>query len=93
VARLVQDLRPGLIVHMSTNKVYGDRPNTIALRELPRSGEVYNLGGGKANSCSILEAFRLAESFTGRRQVFTMVEQNRTGPHRDHDRQLRRRLR
>src|SRR6185312_14862228 len=22
-------------VHMSTNKVYGDRPNTIALRELP----------------------------------------------------------
>ena len=24
----------------------------------PRSAEVYNLGGGKANSCSIVEAFR-----------------------------------
>jgi CDP-paratose 2-epimerase len=26
-------------VHMSTNKVYGDRPNTIALRELPTRWE------------------------------------------------------
>jgi len=26
----------------------------------PRCGEVYNLGGGKGNSCSILEAFALA---------------------------------
>ena len=29
--------------------------------EAPRSGEVYNLGGGRGNSCSILEAFQLAE--------------------------------
>ena len=28
-----------------------------------RRGEVYSLGG-RANSCSILEAFRLVESFT-----------------------------
>jgi len=34
----------------------------------PRAGEVYNLGGGKANSCSILEAFQLAERHTGRAQ-------------------------
>ena len=27
----------------------------------PRSGEVYNLGGGKQNSCSMLEAFAHAE--------------------------------
>jgi len=47
----------------------------------PRSGEVYNLGGGKANSCSILEAFRLVESLTGKRQVFTLVDQNRIGDH------------
>ena len=32
----------------------------------PRCGEVYNLGGGKRNSCSILEAFNMAESATGR---------------------------
>jgi CDP-paratose 2-epimerase len=47
----------------------------------PRSGEVYNLGGGKANSCSILEAFALVEKFTGQAQVHTYVEQNRIGDH------------
>jgi CDP-paratose 2-epimerase len=47
----------------------------------PRSGEVYNLGGGKANSISILEAFRLAEKFTGRAQIFAYQEQNRIGDH------------
>lgn len=47
----------------------------------PRAGEVYNLGGGKANSCSILEAFALAEKFTGRKQVHTYVDQNRIGDH------------
>jgi CDP-paratose 2-epimerase len=47
----------------------------------PRAGEVYNLGGGKANSTSILEAFTLAESFTGRAQVHAYVDQNRIGDH------------
>lgn len=47
----------------------------------PRAGEVYNLGGGKANSCSILEAFALVEKFTGKAQVHTYVEQNRIGDH------------
>ncbi|MGF1452017.1 MAG: NAD-dependent epimerase/dehydratase family protein [Opitutales bacterium] len=31
----------------------------------PRSGEVYNLGGGRENSCSILEAFEIVEAATG----------------------------
>jgi CDP-paratose 2-epimerase len=47
----------------------------------PRCGEVYNLGGGKANSCSILEAFEIAESFSGRKQKFTYVDKNRVGDH------------
>ncbi len=47
----------------------------------PRCGEVYNLGGGKANSCSILEAFALAERFTGRAQKSTYLDQNRIGDH------------
>lgn len=47
----------------------------------PRSGEVYNLGGGKANSCSIREAFRMTEEITGRKQNYTYVEQNRPGDH------------
>jgi CDP-paratose 2-epimerase len=47
----------------------------------PRSGEVYNLGGGKANSTSILEAFKITEKFTGKAQVSTYVDQNRIGDH------------
>jgi CDP-paratose 2-epimerase len=31
-----------------------------AFYEKPRSGEVYNIGGGRANSVSILEAFERA---------------------------------
>lgn len=48
---------------------------------VPRVAEVYNLGGGKNNSCSILEAFKIAESFTGQAQKYTYVEQNRIGDH------------
>ena len=47
----------------------------------PRAGEVYNLGGGKANSASILEAFALAEKHTGRAQVYRYLDQNRVGDH------------
>jgi CDP-paratose 2-epimerase len=47
----------------------------------PRVAEVYNLGGGKGNSCSILEAFALVESFTGLAQKYSYVEQNRIGDH------------
>ena len=47
----------------------------------PQAGEVYNLGGGKANSISILEAFGLAEKLTGRKQVYSYLDQNRAGDH------------
>jgi len=52
-----------------------------AFIESPRSGEVYNLGGGRANSCSVLEAFTLVERFSGRAQRSTYVETARTGDH------------
>jgi CDP-paratose 2-epimerase len=47
----------------------------------PRCGEVYNLGGGKDNSCSILEAFALTEAVSGRRQRYIYVDENRVGDH------------
>ncbi len=47
----------------------------------PRVAEVYNIGGGRANSCSIWEAFSIAESFTGKQQVYTYVDENRIGDH------------
>jgi CDP-paratose 2-epimerase len=47
----------------------------------PRSGEVYNLGGGKENSCSILEAFEICESHSGIAQKYEYMEANRIGDH------------
>jgi CDP-paratose 2-epimerase len=52
-----------------------------AFYENPRCGEVYNLGGGKGNSCSILEAFALAEQFSGKKQRYRYVDENRVGDH------------
>jgi CDP-paratose 2-epimerase len=47
----------------------------------PMTGEVYNLGGGKDNSCSILEAFDLTSSITGKEQSWSYVNENRVGDH------------
>lgn len=47
----------------------------------PRAGEVYNLGGGKENSCSILEAFQTIENLSGKPQRFVYCEENRRGDH------------
>lgn len=47
----------------------------------PRVAEVYNLGGGKENSCSILEAFQMAEQWTGRQMDWRYVDENRIGDH------------
>jgi len=49
--------------------------------ERPRCAEVYNLGGGKENSCSVLEAMELVETFTGRRQQYTYLDRHRVGDH------------
>lgn len=47
----------------------------------PRFGEVYYLGGGKNNTCSILEAFAITEKFSGKKQVFEYIDKNREGDH------------
>ncbi len=47
----------------------------------PRRGEVYNLGGGKQNACSILEAFEMIQKLSGKKQVYEYVDQNRAGDH------------
>lgn len=49
--------------------------------DAPRQGEVYNIGGGKANSISILEAFELVEAFTGIKQESEYVPTPRIGDH------------
>jgi CDP-paratose 2-epimerase len=52
-----------------------------AFIEAPRIGEVYNLGGGRDNSCSILEAFSLIEDISGKEMIYGYDDQNRAGDH------------
>jgi CDP-paratose 2-epimerase len=52
-----------------------------AFSEAPRSGEVYNIGGGRANSISILEAFDRIAQLSGRAMHHEYVDQNRAGDH------------
>lgn len=49
--------------------------------ERPRAAAVYNLGGGKDNSISMLEAFALAEEISGRPMNWSYSEQHRSGDH------------
>ncbi|HSV15448.1 MAG TPA: NAD-dependent epimerase/dehydratase family protein [Tepidisphaeraceae bacterium] len=52
-----------------------------AFYENPRIAEVYNLGGGRANSCSIWEAFDRIASLSGKKMVHEYVDKNREGDH------------
>jgi CDP-paratose 2-epimerase len=47
----------------------------------PRVAEVYNIGGGKDNSISILEAFSLIEEISGNKMNFTYSDTARLGDH------------
>jgi CDP-paratose 2-epimerase len=52
-----------------------------AFYEKPRFGETYNIGGGRANSVSILEAFDRAAALSGKKMNYEYVDQNRSGDH------------
>lgn len=47
----------------------------------PRCGEVYNLGGGRANSCSVLEAIAEVEKRCGKRLAVEFIDEPRKGDH------------
>jgi CDP-paratose 2-epimerase len=47
----------------------------------PRAGEVYNLGGGRENSVSMLEAIAQIEQLTGRKLDWRYVDEARKGDH------------
>ena len=47
----------------------------------PRCAEVYNIGGGRGNSCSILEAFLRVEELTGRPMKWEYSNKAREGDH------------
>ncbi|GMT43092.1 MAG: NAD-dependent epimerase [bacterium] len=47
----------------------------------PRPGEVYNLGGGRSNSISMMESIDRAEQHTGRKMQWKYDDVNRVGDH------------
>ena len=47
----------------------------------PRPGEVYNMGGGRTNSISMLEAIDKIEEMSGKKLKWKYVDQNRKGDH------------
>ena len=47
----------------------------------PRPGAVYNLGGGRENSASVLECIDLVEQISGKKLSWSYQEQERKGDH------------
>jgi CDP-paratose 2-epimerase len=47
----------------------------------PKPGMVFNLGGGRQNSCSVLEAIALCEEITGKKLKYRYEPQPRNGDH------------
>jgi CDP-paratose 2-epimerase len=53
-----------------------------AFHRAPRAAAVYNLGGGRGNAISMLEAIAACERISGRRLDWTLSDDARTGDHR-----------
>lgn len=47
----------------------------------PGQGEVYNIGGGRKNNCSVLEAVQMCEQLSGKKMNVVYSDQNRIGDH------------
>jgi CDP-paratose 2-epimerase len=53
-----------------------------AFHAAPRAGAVYNLGGGRASNCSMLEAIAACERISGRTLDWSYSDEARIGDHR-----------
>jgi len=51
------------------------------IRKPKMGGHVYNLGGGRKNSCSILEAIKLIEKISNKKSNYIILKKNRIGDH------------
>jgi len=52
-----------------------------AFYRAPRSGEVYNIGGGRFSNCSMLEAIKQCQAIVGHELKWSYSETNRVGDH------------
>jgi CDP-paratose 2-epimerase len=53
-----------------------------AFHAAPRSGAVYNIGGGRHSNCSMLEAIQKCEEISGRELDWRLDDEARIGDHR-----------
>ena len=53
-----------------------------AFRREPKVAAVYNIGGGRASNCSVLEAIEMCQRLAGRELQWELSERNRLGDHR-----------
>jgi CDP-paratose 2-epimerase len=53
-----------------------------AFHRAPRAAAVYNIGGGRASNCSMIEAIALCEEIAGRPLDWSLGDQARMGDHR-----------
>jgi CDP-paratose 2-epimerase len=90
LAYLAKAVREGLPYRVFGHKAKQVRDNLhsldvcraiVAFAEDPRPGAVYNLGGGRENSVSMLEAIARFEDLYGKRLDWEYVEEARTGDH------------
>jgi len=54
----------------------------LAYHGNPRQGAVYNLGGGRANACSVLEAISICEAVSGQALAWEQSTEHRIGDHK-----------
>lgn len=47
----------------------------------PKNGEVYNIGGSRFSSCSIIEASQIIEKISNKKLNYVNIEQSRSGDH------------
>ncbi|MEO6858640.1 MAG: NAD-dependent epimerase/dehydratase family protein [Solirubrobacteraceae bacterium] len=53
-----------------------------AFHRAPQAGAIYNIGGGRASNCSMLEAIALCEELSARPLNWQLSEESRIGDHR-----------
>jgi CDP-paratose 2-epimerase len=53
-----------------------------AFHRAPRTAAVYNIGGGRASNCSMLEAIEMCQAIAGRELSWELSTQSRIGDHR-----------
>lgn len=90
LAYLARAVREGRLYHIYGYKGKQVRDNIhsydvctafLAFYESPRVAAVYNLGGGRMNSVSVLEAITRFEAITAKKLNVKYVEQHRLGDH------------